>query len=127
MKRRINVIVIVLAVLLLVFVFFILALFNQTHRTNEFFNFTEYKSYTTQNANYTISLRDSSELGLFGAIRLSIYLVNNENGHVKFISQKRLDYYDDFVPYVDFFEDNAKVTVVFYNKNSTSQIEIPIS
>ncbi len=104
-----------------------MVLINQTNQTNEFFSLTEYKSYTTQNANYTISLRDSSELGLFDAIRLKIYLVNNEDGDIKYISEKRLDYYDDYVPYIDFFEDNAEITVIFHNKNSTSQIVIPIS
>lgn len=127
MKRKINAIVIVLVILLLVSVSLILVLVNQAHQTDEFFNYTEYESYTTQNANYTISLRDSSELGLFGAIRLNIYLVNNENGHIKYISQERMDFYKDFEPYIDFLEDDAKVTVVFHNKNSTSQIKIPIS
>ena len=80
----------------------------------KFNEFEEYNSYTTQNGKYTISLRNCSEAGLSGSIRLNVYLVHNDNGSIEYIWKKRLDYYDDFTPYIKFAELNNEVIVKFH-------------
>ena len=52
----------------------------------KFNEFEEYNSYTTQNGKYTISLRNCSEAGLSGSIRLNVYLVHNDNGSIEYIN-----------------------------------------
>ena len=70
--------------------------------------------FSTQNGKYTISLRNCSEAGLSGSIRLNVYLVHNDNGSIEYIWKKRLDYYDDFTPYIKFAELNNEVIVKFH-------------
>ena len=91
----------------------------------KFNEFEEYNSYTTQNGKYTISLRNCSEAGLSGSIRLNVYLVHNDNGSIEYIWKKRLDYYDDFTPYIKFAELNNEVIVKFhkiFNQRIRNQI-----
>lgn len=44
----------------------------------------------------------------------NVYLVHNDNGSIEYIWKKRLDYYDDFTPYIKFAELNNEVIVKFY-------------
>ncbi len=74
----------------------------------------------------TVSLRNNSEAGLFGAMRLSVYLVHNDNGCIEYIGEKRLDYYDDFTPYVKYTESSTEVIITFYAKYSESNLSIHI-
>ena len=91
-----------------------------------FNNLEEYNSYTTQNGKYTVSLRNNSEAGLSGAMRLSVYLVHNDSGYIEYVGKKRLDYYDDFTPYVKYEESSTEVIITFYAKYSESNLSIHI-
>jgi hypothetical protein len=59
-------------------------------------------------------------------MRLNVYLVDNVNGDIEYIGKKRLDYYDDFTPYVEFSELDDEIIVAFYSKYSTDKLEVSI-
>lgn len=126
MKKLHKVLGILLAITLVTTFFLLSFKFNKIYQVHEFNEFEEYNSYTTRNGKYTISLRNSSEAGLSGAVRLNIYLVHNDNGYIEYIGRKRLDYYDDFTPYVKFTELDDEIIVVFCAKYSNSKLEICI-
>ena len=121
MKRFHNALVIFLSVILLAVTGLIS---SEVYRVRMFDKLEEYNSYTTQNGKYTVSLRNSSEAGMSGAMRLSVYLVYNDSGHIKYKGKKRLDYYDDFTPYVKFSESSTEVIITFYTKYSESRFTI---
>ncbi|MBP3856888.1 MAG: hypothetical protein IK990_14890 [Ruminiclostridium sp.] len=123
MKKYHKALVIFLSITLLAVIGFI---FSEIYRVHVYNNLEEYNSYTTQNGKYTVSLRNNSEAGLFGAMRLSVYLVHNDNGHIEYIGEKRLDYYDDFTPYVKYTESSTEVIITFYAKYSESNLSIHI-
>lgn len=99
--------------------------YGSIYAVMNFDDYGGYSSYTTENKAYTVSLRDVSEAGLVGAVRLNTYLVNNGSGQVKHIAVKRLDYHEDFTPYVSYEEYSGGVTVVFHSKFSQDRLEIP--
>ena len=123
MKKYHKALVIFLSITLLAVIGFI---FSEIYRVHVYNNLEEYNSYTTQNGKYTISLRNNSEAGLSGAMRLSVYLVHNDNGYIEYIGEKRLDYYDDFTPYVKYTESSTEVIITFYAKYSESNLSIHI-
>ena len=123
MKKYHKDLVIFLFIILLAVIGFIS---SEIYRVHVYNNLEEYNSYTTQNGKYTISLRNNSEAGLSGAMRLSVYLVHNDNGYIEYIGEKRLDYYDDFTPYVKYTESSTEVIITFYAKYSDSKLSIHI-
>jgi hypothetical protein len=123
MKKIIKGLAIILSIALFASIGFFSFKSYQIHVFNEL---EEYKSYTTQNGKYTVSLRDKSEPGLSDAIRLDVYLVDNDSGYVKCVDEKRLDFYNDFTPYVEFTENGDVVVITFHTKNSESEINISV-
>ena len=123
MKKNHKALVVILSITLLAVIGFI---FSEIYRVHVFNNLEEYNSYTTQNGKYTVSLRNNSEAGLSGAMRLSVYLVHNDSGYIEYVGKKRLDYYDDFTPYVKYEESSTEVIITFYAKYSESNLSIHI-
>ena len=123
MKKYLKASVIFLSIILLAIIGLIL---SEIYRVHVFNNLEEYNSYTTQDGKYTVSLRDNSEAGLSGAMRLNVYLVHNDSGYIEYVGKKRLDYYDDFTPYVKYEESSTEVIITFYAKYSESNLSIHI-
>ncbi len=123
MKKYLKALVIFLSIILLAIIGLIL---SEIYRVHVFNNLEEYNSYTTQDGKYTVSLRDNSEAGLSGAMRLNVYLVHNDSGYIEYVGKKRLDYYDDFTPYVKYEESSTEVIITFYAKYSESNLSIHI-
>ena len=123
MKKYLKALVIFLSIILLAIIGLIL---SEIYRVHVFNNLEEYNSYTTQDGKYTVSLRNNSEAGLSGAMRLNVYLVHNDSGYIEYVGKKRLDYYDDFTPYVKYEESSTEVIITFYAKYSESNLSIHI-
>ena len=85
---------------------------------------TEYSRYVSADERYTVSVSDNSPAGLFGGVKLCVYLIDNKNGRVSRCGDGRIDYYEDFSSGVFFNEDDNGITVSFKNKYSTHEIYV---
>lgn len=102
------------------------SVFGDEYQVKKFHDLKVYSQCTTTDKKYTVVLKDNTELGLFGAIRLNIYLVDNQNGEIKFIGKQRMDYYEDFTPHIEYIETANSVIILFHLKHSDEKLEISL-
>ena len=124
-RSVVKIIIIVLAVLILGVTAFFLSPVGRSIINKKAMNgLAEYSRYVSEDERYTVSVRDNSPAGLFGGVKLRVYLIDSKSGRVSRCGDGRIDYYEDFSSGVFFNEDDNGITVSFKNKYSTHEIYV---
>lgn len=121
----VKIFIIALAVLTIVVSAFFLSPFGRSIVNKKAMkSLKEFNRYVSEDEHYTVSVRDNSPVGLFGGVKLRVYLIDNVSERVSVCGDGRIDYYEDFSSGVGFDEDDKGITVSFVNKYGTSEIYV---